>query len=405
MEVNTILNMDALEGLKTLETESIDMCCTSPPYWGLRNYSVNGQLGLEATPEEYIDKMVRIFREVRRVLKKEGTLWLNMGDSYAAGNKDRTPEQAQDKSTVQGTPHTQILKQQNKIVGNLKPKDLCGIPWMLAFALRADGWYLRQDIIWAKPNPMPESVTDRCTKSHEYIFLLTKAAHYYYDADAIREPISESYANDKRPHGVLRQRFYKDSKYVKAGMIKPLDGEIPKDVREETRNKRSVWTINTQPFPESHFAVFPERLVEPCIKAGTSEKGCCSECGKAWERVVEMTQEYRELLDSGKAWRTNEGKPDSYTNRQEKGHPSQVPTKNITIGWQPTCKCFSETEINANLESVLRRPCIVLDPFTGAGTTPLVARKLGRNYIGIELSRDYIEMAEKRLYKDLGMFV
>jgi len=271
---------DCLESLKTMPDKSIQMCVTSPPYYGLRDYGVDGQIGLEKTPNEYIAKLVEIFREVKRVLKDDGILWVNIGDSYAGsggaggdynngGLKDGQP------------------KWKSKLdikASNLKPKNLIGIPWMLAFALRSDGWYLRQDIIWAKPNPMPESVKDRCTKSHEYIFLLSKSAHYYYDADAIAEP-STTYEN--RPAGVVRDRLYGyDSKQnkirVKLGSksfskgqangagIEPT-GNTKKDYYEVpfVRNRRDIWTIKSKPYNGAHFAVFPPEIPRLCILAGS----------------------------------------------------------------------------------------------------------------------------------------
>ena len=279
IELNKIYQGDVLKVLRKLPNECVDCVITSPPYYGLRDYGVNGQIGIEKTPEEYVSKMVDVFREVKRILKKEGTLWLNLGDSYwnnfGGGSKTMTTGNAA---------AVKIRGRNNKPKHYLfKIKDLIGIPWRVAFALQADRWYLRQDIIWAKPNSMPESVTDRCTKSHEYIFLLTKSPNYYFDNDAIKEPA----AYDGR----------KDIKY-KGNYV---------------RNKRSVWTVITKPFKESHFAIFPEKLIEPMVKAGCPEDG------------------------------------------------------------------------------------IVLDPFMGSGTTALVARKLGRNYIGIELNQKYIEISERRL--------
>jgi len=180
MQKNIIHNQNCIEGLKLLPDNCVDCCVTSPPYFGLRDYGTQEQIGMEQTPDEFVDKLLEVFSEVKRVLKPEGTLWLNLGDSYASTGKNRTPEQANAKSTLQGR-QSPILKQQSKITAGLKAKDLIGIPWMVAFALRKNGWYLRQDIIWHKPNPMPESVTDRCTKSHEYIFLLSKSEQYYFD--------------------------------------------------------------------------------------------------------------------------------------------------------------------------------------------------------------------------------
>jgi len=224
MDLNKIYQGDSLDILKTFPDESINCCVTSPPYWGLRNYQVEGQLGLEETPEEYVEKMVKVFREVKRVLKDDGTVWLNLGDSYG------------------------------------DEKQLTGIPWRVAFALQADGWWLRQDIIWHKPNPMPESVTDRCTKSHEYIFLLTKSAKYYFDNDAIKE---ETLTNDNSNRDRDNTRLNNTPGRSKMNGLKTND--------YETRNKRSVWTINTQPYKGAHFAVFPPKIPELCIKAGSKE--------------------------------------------------------------------------------------------------------------------------------------
>ena len=257
--VNEILNVDALTGIKGLPNSSVDCCVTSPPYWALRDYGVKGQIGQETTPKEYVNKLRQIFEEVRRVLKPEGTLWLNLGDSYASNGKNRTWEQAMAKSTTNGVAsgQAQILKQQNKVVGNLKPKDLVGIPWMVAFALRDAGWYLRQDIIWSKPNPMPESVKDRCTRSHEYIFMFSKSRKYYYDAEAIKTGLKESSV----------QRLSQDIENQK-GSNRANGGS-----KTNGANKRSVWNVSTKPFKEAHFATFPENLIVDCIKAGCPEDG------------------------------------------------------------------------------------------------------------------------------------
>jgi len=330
---------DAYKALQAMEDRSVDCIVTSPPYYGLRDYGNPGQIGLEETPEEFISKIVDVFREARRVLKDDGTLWVNIGDSYAAQAKDRTPEQAAKNSTINGGKFTQmqVLKQINKITGDLKPKDLIGIPWMLAFALRADGWYLRQDIIWHKPNPMPESVTDRCTKSHEYIFLLSKNKKYYFDADAIkvdaknpqddvRRKMQQKSSNKSMPN-----EFVNGVRPVKSGnkqRKQGIDRGCPEDNSSNVcssvpwegvkANKRSVWSITTKPFKEAHFATFPEDLVVDCIKAGCPEGG------------------------------------------------------------------------------------VVLDPFAGAGTTLMVAKKLNRNAIGIELNKDYIDIAVRRINNETG---
>lgn len=332
---NSILTMDVNEGLALLPDQSINCCVTSPPYFGLRDYGKEGQIGLEETPELYVLKMVDVFRGVKRVLRNDGTVWLNLGDSYSGSNKGN----GDTKTTNKGNRHSSYEKKQEwgvgiksvgainnngdgfcdydrcGVVGTLKPKDLIGIPWMLAFALRADGWYLRQDIIWHKPNPMPESVTDRCTKSHEYIFLLSKSAKYYYDSEAIR-------TESKNPEDDLR-RLKEQSWDNKNTPDKLRNGIRPKDLIEiiNGANKRSVWTVNTMPYKEAHFATFPEQLITDCIKAGCPENG------------------------------------------------------------------------------------IVLDPFMGAGTTALVARKLNRNYVGIELNPDYVKIAQNRLQSELGLFL
>ncbi len=260
LETNKIYQGDVLNVLKTFPDESIHCCVTSPPYWGLRDYGVEGQIGLEKTPEEYVSKMVEVFREVKRVLRDDGTLWLNLGDSYA-GNCSRT-------STGRaglGNPREGVFTKKGE---GIKPKDLVGIPWMVAFALRADGWYLRQDIIWHKPNPLPESVKDRCTKAHEYIFLLSKNRKYYFDNEAIKE--------DAKPESEKRYKstFYTGKKEI-SGQGRPGNASNTPGYKKWTgkRNKRSVWTVTTKPFKEAHFAVFPEDLIEPCILAGCPEGG------------------------------------------------------------------------------------------------------------------------------------
>lgn len=260
LETNKIYQGDVLNVLKTFPDESIHCCVTSPPYWGLRDYGVEGQIGLEKTPEEYVSKMVEVFREVKRVLRDDGTLWLNLGDSYA-GNCSRT-------STGRaglGNPREGVFTKKGE---GIKPKDLVGIPWMVSFALRADGWYLRQDIIWHKPNPLPESVKDRCTKAHEYIFLLSKNRKYYFDNEAIKE--------DAKPESEKRYKstFYTGKKEI-SGQGRPGNASNTPGYKKWTgkRNKRSVWTVTTKPFKEAHFAVFPEDLIEPCILAGCPEGG------------------------------------------------------------------------------------------------------------------------------------
>ena len=363
------------------------MCITSPPYWGLRDYGVNGQLGLEKTPEEYIANMVQVFREVKRVLRDDGTLWVNMGDSYNSPNSHSGPADKVD----WGIQRVLDAKANNpRTTKTLKPKDLVGIPWRLAFALQADGWYLRSDIIWAKPNPMPESVTDRPTKSHEYIFLLSKSPRYYFDQEAVREPVAEStIGRGPVDFGGAKGRAYKpepsDPNFRNGNEQWGRTFDYKKS-SANGRNIRTVWEIATQPFPEAHFATFPEELARRCIFVGTSERGVCPKCGGPWGRVVERS----ELLPV----RPNfDGKrnelPKSYSRGTSGGdtidRAGNRETK--TLGWQPSCKCGEQGTV----------PGIVLDPFFGSGTVGVVAQKYNRRFIGLELKLDYIKMARKRI--------
>ena len=272
MKTNVIYKGEAKKVLSSFEDESVNMAVTSPPYWGLRDYGVEGQLGLEDTPEQYVERLVNIFKEVNRVLRGDGTLWLNLGDSYASG----------------GT-----------MGASLKQKDLVGIPWRVAFALQEDGWYLRNDIIWHKPNPMPESVKDRCTTSHEHIFLLAKSKKYYFNQENIKEPMVG------QPHKPGNKKL--DISRNDHNQMQKVWGE------NGMANKRSVWKVTTKPFSEAHFAVYPPDLIRPCIKAGCPDDG------------------------------------------------------------------------------------IVLDPFMGAGTSALVALQEGKQFVGVELSQDYIDIAHKRI--------
>ena len=338
-----ILQGHSLAILRTLPADSVNCCVTSPPYWNLRDYGVDGQIGLEKTPEEYVEHIVAVFEEVRRVLRPDGTCFINLGDSYASDGKWGGKSGSKNETSAAGG-----YCREKKYTG-LKPKDLIGIPWKVAFALQAAGWWLRQDIIWSKPNPMPESVRDRCTKAHEYIFLLTKSARYWYDAEAIKEPAQVR--DDERPFGNAGGNRHGDEKRVykmpdgwDAG--RGVHGSYHRQGREKgkkqfkrteggggtyfnghsgnrkadgtllcgpMRNKRDVWEIATQPFPEAHFATYPEKLVEPCILAGCPEGGT------------------------------------------------------------------------------------VLDPFHGAGTTGVVALNHCRKYIGIELNQEYIAISEPRI--------
>ena len=408
--LNTVLVGNWIEVLKGLPNASVQCVVTSPPYWNLRDYGtgqweggdaecshkkdtkhqkqgatsqragranieaqqnenfrqvcgkcgarrVDEQLGIEATPEEYIAKVVAGFREVRRVLRDDGTLWLNLGDKH-------------------------------------HDKNLVGIPWRVAFALQADGWYLRQDIIWAKPNPMPESVTDRCTKSHEYIFLLTKKPRYFYDAEAIKEPSIYPLRDKEGFSG-------------EDAVARKCRGHGNHLGTYASRNLRSVWTIATQPYAEAHFATFPEAIPEKCIKAGTSEKGCCPECGAPWERIVESPKYPKELraLPGDAGVKVGYGHPIVNTTGTgqamqdwRNSHPAR------TTGWKPTCTCragYGERRADDDPAGTTPDPvpCVVLDPFAGSGTTCAVAHLLGRNYIGIELNPEYAALARDRIDK------
>lgn len=344
-----IITGDCRKLLSLLPDESAQCCVTSPPYFGLRDYGVDNQIGLEQTPDEYVKQLVEVFREVRRVLRKDGTLWLNLGDSYNGSGKGGNPENSiyKKQDTNKGSLSSKGRKTE---ISNLKPKDLIGIPWRVALALQADGWYLRSDIIWAKPNPMPESVTDRPTRSHEYIFLLSKSGRYYYDAEAIKEPaiydidgtgtikrkeraaenqksmptktkngIRPLYKNAKDFNGKYQDKQRGHSRRH-AGFNERWDNMTTKEQCSGSRNKRDVWNVATKPYAEAHFATFPPELIEPCILAGSA-----------------------------------------------KGN-------------------------------------LVLDPFGGSGTTGMVADRLGRNAVLIELNPEYSALAKSRMQKDAGMF-
>lgn len=267
-----ILEGDCAEQLKSLKDGSVNCCVTSPPYYGLRDYGCEGQIGLEETPDAFIAKLVNVFREVKRVLASDGTLWVNMGDSYAGGgggNYNKTG------ISDAGGQHITNVRNKSSWLDEclLKPKDLIGIPWKLAFALQSDGWYLRQDIIWHKPNPMPESVTDRCTKNHEYIFLLAKSKQYYFDSEAMKEPcVESSIARQKR--GVSENNKWVDgAKGQTPHSMSQKRGNDPNREVSTTRNKRSVWTVNTRSYKGAHFATYPPELIKPCILAGCPING------------------------------------------------------------------------------------------------------------------------------------
>jgi DNA modification methylase len=266
----TLYNGDALSVLRDLPPACVQTAVTSPPYWGLRDYGVAGQIGLESTPDAYVASLVAVFAEVKRVLRDDGTLWLNLGDSYCAANGYRNI--APNEGSARAFKSQREWNPAHRDRSGLKPKDLVGVPWRVAFALQADGWYLRSDVIWAKPNPMPESVTDRPTKAHEYLFLLAKSERYYYDAKAIEER-----AVTGADLGLLRGRSFADGKNVAwhaPSIQKRQDNGVDsRTAGDGCRNRRSVWTVATEPYPEAHFATFPPDLIKPCVLAGAPADG------------------------------------------------------------------------------------------------------------------------------------
>lgn len=436
----TLYQGDVREVLRELEAESVHCVVTSPPYWGLRDYGAEGQLGLEPTPDLYVASMVEVFREVRRVLRRDGTCWLNMGDSYNAGTsaKRKASPDVDHGYWEQGGE----MGDERVNAPGLKVKDLCMIPARLALALQADGWWLRSQIVWSKPNPMPESVTDRPTTSHEFVYLLAKQPRYFYDAEAVREPFSGgthsrgSLAPRDMPKSAEMGQGIKNNKSMSAAIwgqagkpppqaetLGELEPEAPRgpDGRRQThvegregseqhrngerwpgtaRNLRSVWEIPTQPYPEAHFATYPEELVRRCILAGTSERGCCPECGGPWVRAVDTKRRYIVSEGGSHADGTYHVKyseephsvgfhkrgGDSLSYNEQRWH-----NETTTVGWKPSCEC-ADTNTGISVS-----PCTVLDPFFGSGTTGLVARKHGRRTIGIELSPEYCALAARRL--------
>jgi len=341
-----VLVGDCRQSLKDLAARGIkaQTCVTSPPYFGLRDYGVDGQLGLEQTPEQYVAAMVEVFRAVRDVLSDDGTLWLNIGDTYGKG------------------------------------KQLLGIPWRLALALQADGWVLRQDIIWHKPNPMPASVRDRCTTSHEYVFLLSKSEKYFFDSEAMKEPAvgnAKGAAASFKRSGSKREQKIPNQGY---GTHRPEREDI-------AYNRRSVWTVSTRSYSGAHFAVFPPALIEPCVLAGTSERGHCPGCGARLVREIERKRIMRHELPKDSPnyrpgrYTVKAGGLDDYA----KGG-GQAFSSSKTIGWSPTCSC--------GLEPVQD---VVLDPFGGSGTTAGVALLHGRRAVLCELNAEYADLVPQRV--------
>jgi DNA modification methylase len=363
---------DCSQVMRTLPEESVHTIITSPPYYGLRDYGHEGQLGQEDTPDEYVEHLRQVFSEARRVLRRDGLLWLNLGDSYAAGGRGAG-------SSKQPSNKGSLLPPKRAPAG-YKPKDLLGIPWQVALALRGDGWYLRRDIIWNKPNPMPESIDDRPTSSHEYVFMLAKSRDYFYDAHAVKEPISEAMAA-AIARGPRPDRQYQHDEHNRNG--KRSGNRAFSDPASLSRialgrNRRSVWTIPTVSYPGAHYATFPPKLVEPMIMASTSEHGVCEECGAQWARQVKVTRmDHHETTKDGK---TADG---PYAAQSAIRNGAYVDTE--TTGWEPTCSHSGDP-----------RPAVVLDPFAGSGTVGVVANRLSRRAVLIDINAEYLKLQMER---------
>lgn len=464
-----VISGDCRENLKTLPDHSVHAICTSPPYYGLRSYGVGGaEIGHESTPDEYAARLVAVFHEARRTLRPDGSLWLVLGDSYtrdirkgqhrpgdagkqnyiisngggiAAGGVNLRLSATHKRYKTHMThcnfgDYEGVCKygedsvcpaiKPTSALSTLKEKDLIGIPWLVAFALRADGWYLREAIVWRKSSCMPESVTDRCTMQHEYVFHLTKSPSYYHDSYAIAEPAESTHGSG---NGFKREARVT---YGDRGSDEPWDGV------GDTRNARSVWDVNPEPFEAqmclacgtyhsardyrrlprdednrryclcgtndrwlSHFAVFPTRLVSRCLRVSTPDGGCCATCGAPYQRTIESKAASQERLQACGADSSGGYAGASRDGRDGTGAQDASATKarilagmkrRRTIGWQPACTC----------ETSERVPALVLDPFSGAGTTALCAARLGRDAIGIDLNPDYVRMSMHRLRNPLA---
>lgn len=385
----SVLHGEAREMLRTLPEKSVQCVVTSPPYYRMRKYDVpdqtylhewsdpkfgpmqplvwTGTLGWENSPQTYAAHLVDVFREVKRVLRDDGTVWLNIGDTYAGSGKGPTGHNgigAQTKRQGFDSPGAHVPK-------SMKPKDLMLVPFYVAEALRNDGWYLRSSIIWHKPNPYPRSVRDRPTESHEYVFLLSKNERYFYDYDGVAEDSIRSSSGNKELKILSDVRGHLESSIPRAG---------------SKRNLRDVWTIPTVSSGYEHYSTFPEALVEPCIKAGTSPAGCCSACCAPYERVVQRTAEQVNLAGGRRQQERNNAAKGGTERSTLNGFTEHVGRK--TLGWRPGCSCRAE-----------RAACTVLDPFCGIGTAGVVALRLGRSFIGIDLNEGFGAEATRRLEK------
>lgn len=368
-----------------LPDKSVHCVITSPPYFGLRAYNAGkGEIGLESSLARYLVSLRRVFREVWRILRDDGVCWINLGDSYAGGGRGGNPA---DSSFRKQATNRGSLVAPSPVPTGIKPKDQLFVPHRVAMMLQADGWYCRSTIIWHKPSPMPESVTDRPTNDFEYVFLLAKQPRYFYDADAIREPHARLW--DSNNGGSMANIDHEKSTNKQIVQGHNHRGAYP-EPNPAGRNKRTVWAVATQPTSFAHFATFPPKLIEPMIKAGTSEKGCCSECGAQWERVVERTSNAVNLDEGCRQQIRSNGAQTGGTQKVTLGVTDEVHRQ--TLGWQPTCACGHEDTV----------PALVFDPFLGSGTTAIVARNLGRRGYGIDLSFDYCQMATARMSTEFG---
>ena len=384
-------------------------------YWNLRSYGGEpGMIGLEPTFDEHLENLLAVFREVRRVLRKDGTLWLNYGDAYAGGGRGGGSEGSKQRTNVGS------LTDPFRPVG-FKPKDLMMMPARVAMALQADGWWLRSEIVWAKPNPMPESVTDRPSSAHEKVFLLSKAPRYFYDHFAVRTPPkSSTLARYQHGFNTSRTRWGSDPGYHEAN---PSDKRKADKQRGHSRRHagfndrwdamskaekqaggaylRNVWTIATHSFKGAHFATFPPQLLGPCIKAGTSEKGVCAECGAPWRRQATKALAATPKNPTFERHGTKhvDGEDSAASNRHRDGHMPGLVAEYTTTGWEPTCECGG-----VNLQGIRTPPptvpAVCLDPFAGAGTVGLVADRLDRDAVLIEINPEYAEIARARIFDD-----
>lgn len=410
LDINRIHCINALDGLRKLPDESIDIVITSPPYWSLRDYGVEGQIGLEKTLEEYLDKLFSIFTETQRVLKDSGTLWVNFGDVYSGSWGNYSPngiQNSQREQTLEGKRWhrrgsiSEKIRPPSSLKRRIPRKSLCLVPERFAIGMVDRGWILRNKIVWHKPNHMPSSVKDRFTNSWEYVFLFSKSQKYYFDLDAVRIPhksesikrITQQWNGHREPKSSWQG--------MDIGKMCHPSGRNPGDFIRETgilsrstagvysqrpgglsfqyagKNPGDTWLINTQPFPEAHFATFPEKLVERAIQ--TSPLWICTKCARPRERITQIfrTTSIPNQSDRAKAAQAQDKRIGQYKIRYL--------AHRVTVGWK-SCKCEAK-----------RKPALVLDPFMGAGTTAFVAKKLGREFLGFELNPDYIKIAETRL--------